>query len=155
MARPQSPIQSRLINRRSDTGAHQLARLPQLLLRPLRRTRKSKSRSWDRLRKRKIITCVDSVTCVDGSDGFNLCALIQLLPVILIIFLQFLPSSDPIYAFSRSYPYEYKFTTEIGVNFYVKSSKFEQDYPVGSVQRVRLESKLKRITLLFLHRIAG
>ncbi|KAH9743115.1 hypothetical protein KPL70_003191 [Citrus sinensis] len=66
-----------------------------------------------------------------------------LLPVILIILLQFLPSSDPIYALSRSYPYEYKFTTERGVNFYVKSSKFEQDYPVGSVQRVGLEKQVE------------
>ncbi|KAH9672258.1 hypothetical protein KPL70_017662 [Citrus sinensis] len=123
-------LQSRLINRRSDTGAHQLARLPQHFL--------------HRFRKRKIITCVDSVTCVDGFDGFNLCALIQLLPVILIILLQFLPSSDPIYALLRSYPYEYKFTTERGVNFYVKSSKFEQDYPLGSVQRVRLEKQVKK-----------
>lgn len=80
----------------------------------------------------------------NGSDGFNLRALIQLLPVILIILLQFLPSSDPIYALSRSYPYEYKFTTERGVNFYVKSSKFEQDYPVGSVQRVRLEKQVEK-----------
>ncbi|KAK9225331.1 hypothetical protein WN943_010372 [Citrus x changshan-huyou] len=55
----------------------------------------------------------------------------------------FLPSSDPIYALSRSYPYKYKFTTERGVNFYVKSSKFEQDYPVGSVQRVRLEKQVE------------
>ncbi|KAK9195827.1 hypothetical protein WN943_003953 [Citrus x changshan-huyou] len=56
----------------------------------------------------------------------------------------FLPSSDPIYALLRSYPYEYKFTTERGVNFYVKSSKFEQDYPLGSVQRVRLEKQVEK-----------
>lgn len=80
----------------------------------------------------------------NGSDGFNLRALIQLLPVILIILLQFLPSSDPIYALSRSYPYEYKFTTERGVNFYVKSSKFEQDYPVSSVERQRLEKQVEK-----------
>ncbi|KAK9180201.1 hypothetical protein WN943_029408 [Citrus x changshan-huyou] len=85
----------------------------------------------------------------NGSDGFNLRALIQLLPVILIILLQFLPSSDPIYALSRSYPYEYKFTTERGVNFYAKSSKFEQDYPVGSVQRVRLEKQVEKGLLYY------
>ncbi|KAH9800594.1 hypothetical protein KPL71_000726 [Citrus sinensis] len=70
-----------------------------------------------------------------------------LLHVILIIRLRFLPSSDPIYALSRSYPYEYKFTTERGVNFYVKSSKFEQDYPLGSVQRVRLEKQNYRLEI--------
>ncbi|KAJ4708286.1 Chaperone protein dnaJ 49-like [Melia azedarach] len=79
-----------------------------------------------------------------GSGGFNLRALIQLLPVILIILLQFLPSSEPIYSLSRSYPYEYKFTTQRGVNYYVKSSRFEQDYPMNSVERVRLEKQVEK-----------
>ncbi|KAJ0030528.1 hypothetical protein Pint_13056 [Pistacia integerrima] len=83
-------------------------------------------------------------TADHGSGGFNLRALIQLLPVILIILLQFLPSSEPIYALSRSYPYEYKFTTERGVNYYVKSAKFEQDYPVNSAERVKLERQVEK-----------
>ncbi|KAH9744904.1 hypothetical protein KPL70_003873 [Citrus sinensis] len=56
----------------------------------------------------------------------------------------FLPSSDLIYALSRFYPYEYKFTTERGVDFYVKSGKFEQDYPMGSAQRVSLEKQVEK-----------
>lgn len=80
----------------------------------------------------------------NGSGGFNVRMLIQLLPVLLILLLNFLPSSDPIYALSRSYPYEYRFTTQKGVNFYVKSTKFEQDYPPESSERVGLEGKVER-----------
>ncbi|PKI75734.1 chaperone protein dnaJ 49-like [Punica granatum] len=80
----------------------------------------------------------------NGSGGFNLRMLIQLLPVLLILLLNFLPSSEPVYALSRSYPYEYKFTTQKGVNYYVKSRKFEQDYPPGSMERVGLEGKIER-----------
>ncbi|KAH7572368.1 hypothetical protein ACOSQ2_015741 [Xanthoceras sorbifolium] len=83
-------------------------------------------------------------TADHGSGGFHLRALIQLLPVILIILLQFLPSSEPIYALSRSYPYEHKFTTQRGVNYYVKSGRFEQDYPVNSRERVILERQVEK-----------
>ncbi|KAF8034464.1 hypothetical protein BT93_C0696 [Corymbia citriodora subsp. variegata] len=81
----------------------------------------------------------------NGSSGFNMRMLIQLLPVILILLLNFLPSSDPIYSLSRTYPYEYKYTTQRGVNYYVKStSKFDQDYPPDSHERARLEVKIDR-----------
>ncbi|KAI9192426.1 hypothetical protein LWI28_022818 [Acer negundo] len=83
-------------------------------------------------------------TADHGSGGFHLRALIQLLPVILIILLQFLPSSDPIYALSRSYPYEHKYTTQRGVNFYVKSGRFDQDYPLNSAERVKLERQVEK-----------
>ncbi|KAK3210862.1 hypothetical protein Dsin_015568 [Dipteronia sinensis] len=83
-------------------------------------------------------------TAEHGSGGFHLRALIQLLPVILIILLQFLPSSDPIYALSRSYPYEHKYTTQRGVNFYVKSGRFDQDYPLNSAERVKLERQVEK-----------
>lgn len=79
-----------------------------------------------------------------GSGGFNARTLIQLLPVLLILLLNFMPSSEPVYALSRSYPYEYRFTTEKGVNFYVKSTKFEQDYPSGSSERARLDQQVER-----------
>ncbi|XP_044463803.1 chaperone protein dnaJ 49-like isoform X2 [Mangifera indica] len=52
--------------------------------------------------------------------------------------------SDPIYTLSRSYPYEYKFTTARGVNYYVKSAKFEQDYPMNSAARVKLEKQVEK-----------
>ncbi|KAF2282378.1 hypothetical protein GH714_043840 [Hevea brasiliensis] len=50
----------------------------------------------------------------------------------------------PIYSLSRSYPYEYRFTTQKGVNFYVKNTKFEHDYPPGSQERATLEGKVER-----------
>ncbi|KAF2310647.1 hypothetical protein GH714_016041 [Hevea brasiliensis] len=80
----------------------------------------------------------------DNASGFNLRALIQLLPVLVILLLNFLPSSEPIYSLSRSYPYEYRFTTQKGVNFYVKNTKFEHDYPPGSQERATLEGKVER-----------
>ncbi|GMJ15668.1 hypothetical protein like AT3G57340 [Hibiscus trionum] len=79
-----------------------------------------------------------------GSAGFNFRMLIQLLPVLLILLFSFLPSSEPVFSLSRSYPYEYKFTTKNGVNFYVRSTKFEQDYPEDSIERARIEERVER-----------
>jgi|UniRef100_A0A2N9IA40 DnaJ family protein B protein 12 len=79
-----------------------------------------------------------------SGGGFNVRMLIQLLPVLLILLLSFMPSSEPIYALSRSYPYEYRFTTQKGVNYYVKTTKFEQEYPPDSAERVSLEGKVER-----------
>ncbi|XP_059635085.1 chaperone protein dnaJ 49-like [Cornus florida] len=79
-----------------------------------------------------------------GSGGFNVRALIQLLPVLLILLVNFLPSSDPIYTLSRTYPYEHRFTTQKGVNFYVKTTKFEQDYPPNSPERVAIEERVEK-----------
>lgn len=78
-----------------------------------------------------------------GSSGFNVRALIQLLPVLLILLLNFLPSSDPIYSLSRQYPYEHRFTTPKGVNYYVKSANFDQDYPLNSHERTTLEDRVE------------
>ncbi|GLT98463.1 hypothetical protein SLE2022_159670 [Rubroshorea leprosula] len=80
----------------------------------------------------------------NGSGGFNIRTLIQLLPVLLILLLNFLPSSEPVYSLSRSYPYEYKFTTQKGVNYYVMSTKFEEHYPPDSHERLRLEERVNR-----------
>ncbi|KAG7984407.1 hypothetical protein I3843_04G159800 [Carya illinoinensis] len=79
-----------------------------------------------------------------SAGGYNVRMLIQLLPVLLILLLSFFPSSEPIYALSRSYPYEYRFTTQKGVNYYVKSTKFEQDYPSGTAGRAALEGRVER-----------
>ncbi|EOY31036.1 Heat shock protein DnaJ, N-terminal with domain of unknown function (DUF1977), putative [Theobroma cacao] len=56
----------------------------------------------------------------------------------------FFPSSEPVYSVSRSYPYEYKFTTQKGVNYYVRSTKFEQDYPLNSPERIKIEERVER-----------
>ncbi|KAK7411207.1 hypothetical protein VNO78_02639 [Psophocarpus tetragonolobus] len=79
-----------------------------------------------------------------GSGGFNVRALIQLLPVLLIFLLNFLPSSDPLYSLSKSYPYEYRFTTPKDVNYYVKSTKFAQEYPPESEERSAIEQRVER-----------
>ncbi|TKY73191.1 Chaperone protein dnaJ 49 [Spatholobus suberectus] len=79
-----------------------------------------------------------------GSGGFNVRALIQLLPVLLILLINFLPSSDPLYSLSKSYPYEHRFTTPKGVNYYVKSTKFAQEYPLQSEERVAVEERVER-----------
>ncbi|CAL0330508.1 unnamed protein product [Lupinus luteus] len=79
-----------------------------------------------------------------GSGGFNVRALIQLLPVLLVLLLNFLPSSEPIYSLSRSYPYEHRFTTPQGVNYYVKSSKFDEDYPLHGPKRRSIEDSIER-----------
>ncbi|KAI4379461.1 hypothetical protein MLD38_005756 [Melastoma candidum] len=81
----------------------------------------------------------------NGSGGFNARMLIQLLPVIIILLFNFLPSSDPVYSLSRTYPYEYKYSTVRGVNYYVKSgSWFNEEYPVGSNKRDAIEAKVER-----------
>ncbi|CAM8979765.1 unnamed protein product [Rhodiola kirilowii] len=77
-----------------------------------------------------------------GGSGFR--TLIQLLPVILILLLNFLPSNDPIYSLNQSYPYEHKLSTQKGVPFYVKSPNFEQQYPPSTRERLSLESKIER-----------
>ncbi|BAT79753.1 Chaperone protein [Vigna angularis] len=79
-----------------------------------------------------------------ASGGFNVRALIQLLPVLLILLLNFLPSSDPLYSLSKSYPYEHRLTTPKGVNYYVKSTKFAQEYPPESEERATLEERVER-----------
>ncbi|XP_078432363.1 dnaJ heat shock amino-terminal domain protein (DUF1977) [Wolffia australiana] len=79
-----------------------------------------------------------------GSGGLNLRVLIQLLPVLLLLLLNFLPSSDPPYVLSRVYPYEQRLETQRGVPYYVKPEKFEEEYAYGSVKRMELEERIER-----------
>ncbi|CAH8389738.1 unnamed protein product [Eruca vesicaria subsp. sativa] len=81
-----------------------------------------------------------------GSDttGFNPRVLLQLLPVVFILLLNFMPSPQPIYSLSASYQYEHKFTTHKGVNYFVRSAKFEQEYPINSLERQRVEAQVDR-----------
>ncbi|KAJ6832499.1 chaperone protein dnaJ 49-like [Iris pallida] len=79
-----------------------------------------------------------------GSDGFNVRNLLQLLPILLVLLLNFLPSSDPVYVLSRSHGYEHKLQTARGVAYFVKSAGFEQEYPYGSEGRAALEKRVER-----------
>ncbi|NP_001288409.1 chaperone protein dnaJ 49-like isoform X1 [Zea mays] len=79
-----------------------------------------------------------------NSGGSTVRMLIQLLPVLLLLLLNFLPSSEPVYSLSRSYPYEHKFQTPRGVAYYVKMSNFEEQYPYQSTERATLERHVER-----------
>ncbi|RID42781.1 hypothetical protein BRARA_J02641 [Brassica rapa] len=78
------------------------------------------------------------------TTGFNPRVLLQLLPVVFILLLNFMPSPQPIYSLSASYQYEHKFTTHRGVNYFVRSAKFEQEYPINSLERQRVEAQVER-----------
>ncbi|KAG8051644.1 hypothetical protein GUJ93_ZPchr0001g32823 [Zizania palustris] len=51
---------------------------------------------------------------VHNSGGSTVRMLIQLLPVLLLLLFNFLPSSEPVYSLSRSYPYEHKHSNMSG-----------------------------------------
>ncbi|MQL94880.1 hypothetical protein Taro_027542 [Colocasia esculenta] len=80
----------------------------------------------------------------EGSASFNVRALIQILPVILLLLLNFLPSSDPPYVLSKAYPYEQHLETQRGVPYFVKTGKFEEEYPYQSAKRMALEERIER-----------
>ncbi|CAN7141764.1 chaperone protein dnaJ 49 [Brassica rapa] len=84
------------------------------------------------------------------TTGFNPRVLLQLLPVVFILLLNFMPSPQPIYSLSASYQYEHKFTTHRGVNYFVRSAKFEQEYPINSLERQRVEAQVERDYLTIL-----
>ncbi|KAG5541569.1 hypothetical protein RHGRI_021415 [Rhododendron griersonianum] len=70
--------------------------------------------------------------------------LIKLLPVFLILIWSCMPSNYPVYTFSPQGSHQIKFTTQKGVDFYVKPGSFEQAYPRDSPQRVKLEAEVER-----------
>uniref|UniRef100_A0A1D1XTJ7 Chaperone protein dnaJ 49 n=2 Tax=Anthurium amnicola TaxID=1678845 RepID=A0A1D1XTJ7_9ARAE len=81
---------------------------------------------------------------MQGSGSFNIRTLIQILPVILLLLLNFLPSSDPLYVLSRAYPHEHRLETQRGVPYFVKPGKFEEEYPYQSAKRMALEERIER-----------
>ncbi|KAL1197005.1 Chaperone protein dnaJ 49 [Cardamine amara subsp. amara] len=89
-------------------------------------------------------TATRTANQASSDTGFNPRVLLQLLPVVFILLLNFLPSPQPIYSLSPSYNYEHKFTTHRGVNYFVKSAKFEHEYPINSLERQRVEEQVDR-----------
>ncbi|KAJ3671212.1 hypothetical protein LUZ60_008638 [Juncus effusus] len=84
-----------------------------------------------------------AVQHASGNNTIRL--LIQILPVIILLLLNFLPSSEPVYVLSRGYPYDQKMQTARGnVPYYVRSGKYEEEYPYGSAQREALERSIER-----------
>ncbi|KAL0367720.1 UNVERIFIED_CONTAM: Chaperone protein dnaJ 49 [Sesamum radiatum] len=75
-----------------------------------------------------------------GGAGPNLLLLLQLLPFLVIILLAYLPFPDPEYSLQKNYSYQFKRMTEKnGVEFFVKSAAFDENYPVGSPHRSDIE----------------
>ncbi|XP_022722985.1 chaperone protein dnaJ 49-like [Durio zibethinus] len=75
--------------------------------------------------------------------GPNLLILLQILPFLLIFLLAYLPMSEPEYSLFRNYSYQIPKTTEkYGVEFYVKSSAFEVNFPHGSPARANVEDNV-------------
>ncbi|CBI23002.3 unnamed protein product, partial [Vitis vinifera] len=71
--------------------------------------------------------------------------LLQILPFLLIFLLAYLPFSEPEYSLQRNYTYQFSQTTEKhGVEFYVKSAEFDEKYPLGSVDRAKIEGNVIR-----------
>ncbi|KAM7463083.1 hypothetical protein LguiA_031204 [Lonicera macranthoides] len=77
--------------------------------------------------------------------GPNLMVLLQILPVLLIFLLAYLPSSEPEYALQRNYNYQFRRMTEkYDVEFYVRSPEFDQKFPTGSAGRANIETSVIR-----------
>ncbi|CAA6666386.1 unnamed protein product [Spirodela intermedia] len=75
---------------------------------------------------------------MQGSAGFNTRTLIQLLPVILLLLLNFLPSSEPPYVLSRFILMIKRLETGKGVPYYVKPGKLSENILTGSETMLRL-----------------
>lgn len=73
-------------------------------------------------------------------EGLNFMLLLQILPFLIIILLAYLPFSEPEYSLHKNYSYQIPKTTEkYGVEFFVKSAAFENNYPPGSHARANME----------------
>uniref|UniRef100_A0A5B7AHR4 Putative chaperone protein dnaJ 49 n=1 Tax=Davidia involucrata TaxID=16924 RepID=A0A5B7AHR4_DAVIN len=80
-----------------------------------------------------------------GGAGPNLMVLLQLLPFLLIFLLAYLPFSEPDYSLQKNYSYQFsKMTEKHGVEFYVKSPEFDQNFPLGSPARANIEDNVIR-----------
>eukprot|EP01018_Ginkgo_biloba_P035405 Gb_16941 [translate_table: standard] len=81
----------------------------------------------------------------EGSGGFNLVNLLQILPILILFLVTYLPYSEPQYSLQKTYPYQFhKVTADYGVPFYVKSSDFDREFPPHSSQRVNIELQVIR-----------
>ncbi|KAG9443800.1 hypothetical protein H6P81_015140 [Aristolochia fimbriata] len=68
--------------------------------------------------------------------GFNVLALFQLLPILIIFLLAYLPFSEPDYSLQKTYSHQIpKVTEKFGVEYYVKSTDFDEQFPHGSPSR--------------------
>ncbi|KDP27807.1 hypothetical protein JCGZ_18887 [Jatropha curcas] len=77
--------------------------------------------------------------------GAKLLLLIQILPFLLIVVLAYLPFSEPDYSLHKNYSYQIPKTTDkLGVEFFVKSAAFDDNFPVGSPARANIEDNVMK-----------
>ncbi|KAA8531074.1 hypothetical protein F0562_005783 [Nyssa sinensis] len=80
-----------------------------------------------------------------GGAGPNLIVLLQILPFLLLLLFAYLPFSEPDYSLQKNYSYQFpKMTEKHGVQFYVKSPEFDQNFPLGSSARVDVDNNVIR-----------
>ncbi|CAN0855774.1 Chaperone protein dnaJ 49 [Linum grandiflorum] len=69
--------------------------------------------------------------------------LLQILPFLLIFLLAYAPFSEPEYSLHKNYSYQIPKTTEKqGVEYFVKSSAFDESFPLGSTARRKIENSV-------------
>ncbi|XP_050373108.1 chaperone protein dnaJ 49 [Argentina anserina] len=77
------------------------------------------------------------------NGGPNIMLLIQILPFLVIMLLAYLPFTEPDYSLQKNYNYQIPKTTERhGVEFFVKSQRFDDSYPLGSSARAKIEDSV-------------
>ncbi|KAF7851501.1 hypothetical protein BT93_L3786 [Corymbia citriodora subsp. variegata] len=75
--------------------------------------------------------------------GFSLMVLLQIVPFLIILLLAYMPFTEPEYSLIKNYTFEVsKATEKHGVEFFVKSSAFDNNYPPGSPARANIEDNV-------------
>jgi len=81
----------------------------------------------------------------EAAGGFNLVTLLQILPILILFLVTYLPYSEPQYSLQKAHPYQFrKVTKDFGVPYYVKSVDFDKDLQPGTQQRADLELQVIR-----------
>ncbi|CAM8924329.1 hypothetical protein QQ045_022932 [Rhodiola kirilowii] len=70
----------------------------------------------------------------------NVMILLQIIPFILIFLLAYLPFSEPEYSLQKTHNHQFPITTEkYGIEYFVKSPDFADNYPIGTSSRENIE----------------
>ena len=81
----------------------------------------------------------------EAVGGFNLVTLLQILPILILFLVTYLPYSEPHYSLQKAHPYQFrKVTKDFGVPYYVRSVDFDKELQPGSPQQADLELQIIR-----------